>query len=119
MQLFTSIREREGVTVISLEGWLHLGDETRNFRNMVKELVDQGHKSMVLDLGRLEYIDSAGLGSLVASFSTVRNSGGALKLLNMSGKVRSALAMTKLLPVFEAFDDEEKAIASFAPIAGA
>lgn len=119
MELVTSTREIDGVTIISLEGRLRLGDETRNLRELVKGLIEQGRKWVILELGKLEYIDSAGLGALVACFSTVRNSGGSLKLLNLSNKVREQLVMTKLLTVFESFEDESQAVSSFAGGAGA
>lgn len=119
MELLTSTREIDGVTIISLEGRLRLGDETRNLRELVKGLIEQGRKWVILELGKLEYIDSAGLGALVACFSTVRNSGGSLKLLNLSNKVREQLAMTTLLTVFENFEDESQAVSSFAGVTGA
>lgn len=115
MELTTSTREANGVTIITLSGRLRLGDETRVVRDLVKELVEQDRKLLVLELGQLEYIDSAGLGALVACFSAVRRSGGSLKLLQPSKKVREQLTVTRLLDVFESFEDEAQAVASFAP----
>jgi len=115
MELTTSTREVNSITIITLTGTLRMGDETRVVRDLVKELVEQDRKQLILELGRLEYIDSAGLGALVACFSAVRRSGGTLKLLQLSQKVREQLRITKLLDVFESFDDESQAVASFAP----
>ncbi len=113
MDLVTSTREREGVTIVTLEGRLCLGDDTRGLREKIKGLVDEGQKSILLEMEKLSYIDSAGLGSLIAGFSSARGGGGALKLLRPSKKVVDALTVTKMLPVFEVFEDEEQAVASF------
>ena len=116
MELTTNTREANGITIISLAGRLRLGDETRAVRDLVKGLVEQDRKLLILEMGQLEYIDSAGLGALVACFSAVRRSGGSLKLLQVSPQVRGQLAATRLLTVFESFDDEAQAVASFAQV---
>lgn len=115
MELITGVREVDTVTIIILEGRLQLaGDETRHVRDIVKDLVTQGHKSLVFDLEKLQYVDSAGIGTLIACFSTARSNGAALKLLRPSSSVREALAITKLLAVFEIFEDQGQAVSSFA-----
>ena len=119
MSLVTATRQTDGVTIVSLQGKLCLGEDTRNIRDLVKDLVDGGQKSLVFDMAKLDYIDSAGIGALIGCFSSARSGGGNLKLLQVGKRVRDALTITKLLPVFEVFEDEAQAVSSFAGAAEA
>jgi len=82
-------------------------------RNTVRDVLKGGGKKIVLNLGDVSYIDSSGIGELVSTFTTVINQGGQLKLLNLTKKIHELLQITKLLTVFQVFDDENAAIASF------
>ena len=113
MSLKITNREVGGVTVVNLSGRLTLGDASANLRQSLKDLLDGGKKKIVLNLGEVGYIDSSGLGELVSSFTTVRNSGGELKLANLTQKVNDLLTVTKLYTVFEVHNDEQAAISSF------
>jgi len=119
MAFSTSIHETNGVGILQLHGRLALGEATRQVRDAVKELAAQGQTKILLDVADVDYIDSAGLGTLVACYSTVQNGGGQLKLLHVGGKLREQLAITKLVTVFENFEDEARAVASFGTAAKA
>jgi anti-sigma B factor antagonist len=106
-------REVDHVTILDVSGRIVLGDETEALRNSVRELIGKGKKKIVLNLAEVDYIDSSGVGELVASFTAVRNSGGELKLLNLTQKVHDVLNVTKLYTVFDIKDDEFKAVKSF------
>ena len=90
-----------------------MGEGSSILRNTVKELVGKGQKKILLNLGEVNYIDSAGVGELVSAFTSVRNQGGELKLLKLTKKVRDLLQITKLYTVFDVLDDEAAAVASF------
>jgi anti-sigma B factor antagonist len=83
-------------------------------RDAVRDLLAKGSKQILLNLGDVTYIDSSGIGELVSAFTTVRNQGGDLKLLNLTKKVHDLLQITKLYTVFDVKDDEASAVASFA-----
>jgi len=106
-------REVGGITVVNLSGRLTLGDASALLRQSLKDLLEGGKKKIVLNLGEVGYIDSSGLGELVSSFTTVRNSGGELKLANLTQKVNDLLTVTKLYTVFEVHNDEQAAVQSF------
>ncbi len=95
------------------------GDITLNkggdvlLKDKVQSLLQQGHKHLLVDLSGVSYVDSAGLGELVQAYATTKTRGGALKLLNVTKRLRDLLVVTKLLTVFETFDDEASALASF------
>ena len=79
----------------------------------MQSLLQQGHKQVLVDLSGVAYVDSAGLGELVQAYATTKSRGGALKLMNVTKRLRDLLVVTKLLTVFETFDDEASALASF------
>ena len=114
MTLTIDIRDVGEVRVLDLNGRLALGDESASFRDRVRSLVKTGEKKIVLNLSHVSYIDSSGIAMLVASFHIARSQGATLKLANMSPKVTEVLNMTKLTPVFEIYDNEATALASFA-----
>jgi len=111
MQIAT--REISHVTIVDLEGRITLGDETERLRDTIRQLVAAGKKKIVLNLANIDYIDSSGVGELVSSYTAVRNSGGELKLLSLSKKVRDILQVTKLYTVFDVKEDEFTAVKSF------
>jgi anti-sigma B factor antagonist len=106
-------REVDHVTILDIDGRIVLGAETETLRNAVRELIGKDKKKIILNLAGVDYIDSSGVGELVASFTAVRNSGGELKLLNLTQKVQDVLNVTKLYTVFDVKDDEFKAVKSF------
>jgi anti-sigma B factor antagonist len=101
------------VVVLDLKGRVTLGDGDQLLKDKVNSLVNQGRKRMVLNLAGVPYIDSAGLGEIVGSYTTVSRQGGSLKLLNLTKKITDLLAITKLLTVFETFESEDEAVRSF------
>ena len=113
MPLKMTERLVEGVSMLDLEGRIVLGEESSALRERVKNLLGQDHKKIVLNMGNVSYIDSAGLGALVASYTSAKNQGAILKLVNLGGKFREVLQVTKLLTVFEVYDSEQAAISSF------
>jgi len=108
-----SSRQVDGVTIVDLSGRITLGEGSVVLRDTVKKLSTQGHKKILLNLGDVSYIDSSGIGELVSAFTSVRNAGGELKLLNLTKKVHDLLQITKLYTVFDIQDDEASAISAF------
>jgi anti-sigma B factor antagonist len=106
-------REVSHVTLVDINGRITLGDETGKLRDTIHQLIEQGKKKIVLNLAHVDYIDSSGVGELVSSYTTVRNAGGELKLLNLTKKVQDVLYVTKLYTVFDIKDDEFTAVKSF------
>jgi anti-sigma B factor antagonist len=114
MSLQLSERTIGDVVLIDLAGKITLGDGgDAMLKDKVRSLVQQGRKKIVLNLGDVSYIDSAGLGELVQSYATVNKTGGGLKLLNTTKRIKDLLAITKLLTVFETYDSEADAVTSF------
>ncbi|HXM93565.1 MAG TPA: STAS domain-containing protein [Candidatus Dormibacteraeota bacterium] len=113
MTIQVSSRHVDSVTIVGLQGKLARGEGTTALRDAIRGLLDQGHKKLLLHLGEIQYVDSAGIGELVATITTVRHHGGELKLLKPSAKVRELLEITKLTKVFDVNDDEPKALKSF------
>ena len=101
------------VVVLDLKGRITLGDGDQLLKDKVNSLVNQGRKRIILNLAGVPYIDSAGLGEIVGSYTTVSRQDGSLKLLNLTKKITDLLAITKLLTVFETFDSEDEAVRSF------
>jgi anti-sigma B factor antagonist len=106
-------REVNGVSVVALEGRIVLGEESNALREKVKSLLAGGKKNIVLNMDNVTYIDSAGLGTLVASHHSAKTQGAALKLSNLGSKFQEVLQVTKLLTVFDVYDSETAAIRSF------
>ncbi len=103
------------VLVLDARGRITLGEETQGLREKISECARAGQLRIVLDLGEITYIDSAGLSTLVAAYTTVRKRGGDLKLLNLTRRVHDLLQITRLSTVFERYDSLPSAIASFGP----
>jgi anti-sigma B factor antagonist len=114
MSMTFKTREVGGVTLVDLSGKITLGEGGMTLREEVRKLLAEGKKKIVLNLGEVNYIDSSGLGELVSAYTAVKNSGGELKLLNLTSKVRDLLVITKLVTVFDVKEDEGSAVSSFA-----
>ncbi|HEY6327930.1 MAG TPA: STAS domain-containing protein [Blastocatellia bacterium] len=110
-----SIKERQAgdVVVVDLSGKITIGEGSVELREKIRTLLAEGKKKILLNLGDVGYVDSSGIGELVSSLTTTNNQGGQLKLLNLTKKIRDLLMITKLLTVFETFDSEQEAVASF------
>jgi anti-sigma B factor antagonist len=112
MQLKLNTRVVKGVTIVDCHGRIVFGEESALIRDTLKKLINE-NSQVVLNLAGISYIDSGGLGTLVALYTTAQNAGGAVKLVNLTQRVDDLLQVTKLLTVFEVYDNEEKAIQSF------
>jgi len=109
----TSNRQVDGVTIVDCSGRITLGEGSVILRDTVRDLLAKGQKKLLLNLGEVTYIDSSGIGELVSAFTTVRNQGGELKLLNLTKKVHDLLQITKLYTVFDVKEEESSAIKAF------
>ncbi len=114
MSMKVSTRQVDGITILDMSGRITLGEGSVTLRDAVRDVLAKGTKQILLNLGEITYIDSSGIGELVSAFTTVKNSGGELKLLNLTKKVHDLLQITKLYTVFDVKDDEASAVASFA-----
>src|SRR3954471_22379374 len=114
MSLKSSTRQVDGITILDLSGRITLGEGSVVLRDTIREVLGKGEKKILLNLGDVNYIDSSGIGELVSAFTTVRNQGGDLKLLNLTKKVHDLLQITKLYTVFDVKDDEAAAVKAFA-----
>ena len=102
------------ITIMAVTGEITLnqgGDVM--LKDKVRSLIQQGHRKLVVDLGNVKYVDSAGLGELVQAYATMKNAGGALKLIGLTKRIKDLLTITKLVTVFETYENEAAAIASF------
>jgi len=113
MSLKMQTREANGVVIINLSGQITLGDASAALREEIRDQLGHGYNKILLNLGEVTYIDSAGLGELTGSYMSVKNRGGALKLLHLTKRVHDLMQITKLYTVFDVYDDEKKGIASF------
>ena len=113
MSLSTSIREKDGVTIVDLSGPITLGEASEKLRDTVRESLSKGQKKILLNLGAVGYIDSSGLGQLVSSYATASKQGATVKLVNVGQKVNDLLQITKLYTVFDIFGNETEAVLSF------
>lgn len=113
MALHIVEKDTNGVTVLSLSGRVTLGDESGQLRNTIKQLLAQGKKRLVLDLTDVSYVDSAGLGTLVAAYTSARNEGGEVRLAGITKNFSELLNVTKLLTVFNVHDNVPDALKAF------
>ena len=114
MSVNLSTRQVGDVSVLDVTGRITLGEEgSGKLRKALQDLLKDGKKKILLNLGEVSYIDSSGIGELVSGFTTVTNSGGMLKLLNLNKRVKDLLQITKLYTVFDVHEDEAGAIRSF------
>jgi anti-sigma B factor antagonist len=112
-ELDVTERQAGDVTILDLTGEVRLGDSSVALRNSTRKLADVGKNKILLNLADVKYIDSTGIGELIASYTTVTRQGGQLKLLNLTDRIQNLLVITKLLTVFDSYDDEAEALKSF------
>ncbi len=112
MSLIVKTRKVDNIVVMDLSGKLTIGEPVMQLRDALRAQVAGGDSKFIINLGDVSYVDSSGLGELVSSYTTVRNKGGDVKLLKLTAKIKDLLQMTKLLTVFDVYDDEAKAVAS-------
>ncbi|MGI9108090.1 MAG: STAS domain-containing protein [Pyrinomonadaceae bacterium] len=110
-----NINERQAgdVTVLDMSGKITIGEGSVALRGAIRRLIEEGKKKILLNLSQVGYVDSSGIGEFVASFTAINREGGQLKLLNLTQKIQDLLAITKLLTVFDTYDDESSALNSF------
>ena len=109
------VKERQAgdVTILDLSGEVRIGQGSVSLRDAIRGLADEGKKKVLLNLAGVKYIDSSGIGELIANYTTVSRQGGQLKLLNLTDRIQNLLVITKLLTVFDSYDNESEALKSF------
>ena len=109
------VKERQAgdVTILDLNGDVRIGEGAISLRDSIRTLADQGKKKVLLNLAGVKYMDSTGVGELIANYTTVKRQGGQLKLLNLTDRIQNLLVITKLLTVFDSYDNEAEALKSF------
>ena len=112
MSLSIKTRKTDGITILDLSGRLTIGEPVLLLRDNIRGFIEDDNLQYILNLGDVSYIDSSGLGELVSIYTTVRNRKGDVKLLNLTKKAKDLLQMTKLLRVFDTYEDEAKAVTS-------
>lgn len=112
-ELDISERQAGDVTILDLNGSIRMGEGAVSLRNRIRGLFEQGKKKILLNLGAVKNVDSSGIGELIASYTTLSRDGGQLKLLKLTDKIKDLLVITKLLTVFDSYDDEAEALNSF------
>ena len=112
-QLTIKQRQAGDVAILDLDGEVRIGDSATALRGAIRELVAAGNLKILLNLAGVRYIDSSGIGELIANYTTVGRSGGQLKLLNLTDKVQDLLVITKLLTVFDVYESEAEGLSSF------
>jgi len=106
-------RQAGDVTILDMSGEVRIGEGSIALRDAVRNLADAGNKKILLNLAGVRYIDSSGIGELIANYTTVSRQGGQLKLLNLTDRIQNLLVITKLLTVFDAYENEGEALKSF------
>ena len=119
MSLRITSSEVEGVSLVALNGRIILGEESNALREKLKSLIAAGKQKIVLNMAEIDYIDSAGLGTLVAAHLSAKNAGASIRLCNLGQKFHEVLQLTKLLTVFDVYDTEAAAVSSFPASAAA
>jgi anti-sigma B factor antagonist len=112
-ELDVNERQAGDVTILDLSGEVRLGDSSVALRDSIRKLADTGKNKVLLNLAGVKYVDSTGIGELIANYTTVSRQGGQLKLLKLTDRVQNLLVITKLLTVFDAYEDEAEALKSF------
>ena len=109
------VKERQAgdVTILDLRGEVRIGEGSIALRDAIRNLADSGKKKLLLNLAGVSYIDSSGIGELIANYTTITRQGGQLKLLKLTDRVQNLLVITKLLTVFDTYEDEAEALKSF------
>jgi anti-sigma B factor antagonist len=112
-ELNISERTAGDVTILDMDGKITIGEGSVALRTAIRRLLEEGKKKILLNLARVGYIDSSGIGELVSSYTAINKDGGQLKLLNLTQKLQDLLTITKLLTVFDVYDSEQEALSSF------
>ena len=109
------VKERQAgdVTILDLSGDVRIGEGAISLRDSIRNLADSGKKKVLLNLAGVKYMDSSGVGELIANYTTISRQGGQLKLLNLTDRIQNLLVITKLLTVFDSYDNEAEALKSF------
>jgi anti-sigma B factor antagonist len=109
------VKERQAgdVTILDMTGDVRIGEGAISLRDSIRTLADQGKKNVLLNLAGVKYMDSSGVGELIANYTTIKRLGGQLKLLNLTDRIQNLLVITKLLTVFDSYDNEADALKSF------
>lgn len=107
-------RQAGDVTILDMKGAVRIGEGSIELRDAIRRLAGEGKKKVLLNLAGVNYVDSSGIGELIANYTTISRQGGQLKLLNLTDRIQNLLVITKLLTVFDAFDNEAEALKSFA-----
>jgi anti-sigma B factor antagonist len=112
-ELEVNERQAGDVTILDMSGAVRMGGGAIALRDAIRGLADEGKKKILLNLAGVNYVDSSGIGELIANYTTVSRQGGQLKLLNLTDRIQNLLVITKLLTVFDSFEDEAEALKSF------
>ena len=109
------VKERQAgdVTILDMTGDVRIGEGAISLRDSIRNLADQGKTKVLLNLAGVKYMDSTGVGELIANYTTISRQGGQLKLLNLTDRIQNLLVITKLLTVFDSFENETEALQSF------
>ena len=113
MSIQASTRAVDGIAIVDISGQLRLGEGTGKLRDVVQQLVREGYRKILLNLAGVVHIDSSGIGELMSSYTTLRNQGGELKLMNLNKNVRNLLQITRLFTIFDVHDDQASALKAF------
>ena len=110
-----NIKERQAgdITILDMDGKVTIGEGSVALRTAIRRLLEENKKKILLNLGKVGYIDSSGIGELVSSYTAINKEGGQLKLLNLTTKLKDLLGITKLLTVFDVYEDESDALSSY------
>ena len=111
--MILTVRQERGVTIISPEGKITLGDGDQELGEAVRGLLDQGHRKLIINFSKVSYLDSSGVGELVGCYTSIKNRGGAMRVCGMNSRIYNLITMTSLHSVFEVKDTEEEALAGF------
>ena len=106
-------RQAGDVTILDMSGEVRIGDSSVSLRDSIRKLADQGKTKVLLNLAGVKYMDSSGVGELIANYTTISRQGGQLKLLNLTDRIQNLLVITKLLTVFDTYENEAEALKSF------
>ena len=112
-ELEVNERQAGDVTILDMSGAVRIGEGAIALRDAIRGLADSGKKKILLNLAGVNYVDSSGIGELIANYTTVSRQGGQLKLLNLTDRIQNLLVITKLLTVFDSYEDEGEALKSF------
>lgn len=112
-ELEVNERQAGDVTILDMSGAVRIGEGSIALRDAIRGLADTGKNKILLNLANVNYVDSSGIGELIANYTTVKRQGGQLKLLNLTDRIQNLLVITKLLTVFDTYEDEGEALKSF------